>query len=231
MLGACGRDVLNENGKLLLGFAEDNKVALLNTLFCTPANGVPCTFKSVNRSKGQARLDFFLTKKMDHRLNRCINDRRPPLAAPESDHNLVYAKVPIPGRSAPNQRKRDSTKETPKTVNLRRLMADPNLRYQVAHVMVAALLPIPDGTYISDIAIDMAYVMLSTAAELAPRSMRPHGAQGCCLGPGVEAEMNAAWQQREEARRHLRAESYNSNLRKVVMMAGKNCGRFARLPC
>ena len=32
--------------------------------------------------------------------------------------------------------------------------------------MAAALLSIPDGTWISDIAIDMADVMLSTAAEL-----------------------------------------------------------------
>ena len=69
--------------------------------------------------------------------------------------------------------------------------------------MVDAPPPIPDGTCISDIATDMADVMLSTAAELVPCSKRPRGAQGWCLGPGVEAEMNAAWQQREEARRHL----------------------------
>ena len=88
--------------------------------------------------------------------------------------------------------------------------------------MVDALPPIPDGTCISDIATDMADVMLSTAAELVPRSKRPRGAQGWCAGPGVEAEMNAAWQQREEARRHLRGEPHNSNLRKAVKMAGKN---------
>ena len=34
--------------------------------------------------------------------------------------------------------------------------------------------------------------------------------------------MNAAWQQREEVRRHLRAEPHDSNLRKVVKMAGSN---------
>ena len=39
-LGAYGRDRLNENGKLLLGFAEDNTLALLNTLFCTPKSCV-----------------------------------------------------------------------------------------------------------------------------------------------------------------------------------------------
>ena len=34
--------------------------------------------------------------------------------------------------------------------------------------------------------------------------------------------MNAAWQQREEARRSQRADPNNSNLRKAVMTAGKN---------
>ena len=87
--------------------------------------------------------------------------------------------------------------------------------------MVDALPPIPDSTCISDIATDLADVMLSTAAELVPRSKRPRGAQGRCAGPGVEVEMNAAWQQREEARRHLRAEPHGSNLRKAVKMAGK----------
>ena len=105
--------------------------------------------------------------------------------------------------------------------DLRRLMADLNLRCQVENAMVAALLPIPDGTCISDIATDMANDMLSTAAEQAPRSKRPPGAQGWCTGSGVEAEMNAAWQQREEASRHLRAEPHSSNLRKAVKMTGK----------
>ena len=132
VLGAYGQDKLNENGKLLLGFAEDNKLALLNTFFCTLKSGVPYTFQSANRSKGQARLD---------------------------------AKVHIPRRSAPNRRKRDSTKETPKLADLRRLMSDPNLRCLVANAMVDTLPPIPDGTCIVDIATDMAGVMLSSAAE------------------------------------------------------------------
>ena len=47
VLGAYGRDVLNENGKLLLRFAEDNKLALLNTFFSTPKRGVSYTFKAL----------------------------------------------------------------------------------------------------------------------------------------------------------------------------------------
>ena len=127
---------------------------------------------------------------------------------------LVYAKVCIPRKSAPNRRKTDSIKEPPKLADLRRLMTDPNLlRFQVANAIVDALPPIPDGSYIiSDIATDMAEVMLSTAAKLVPRFKRPRGAQGWCAGPGVEAEMNAAWQQREEARGHLREKPHSSNL-------------------
>ena len=67
VMGAYGRDKLNENGKLLLGFAEDNKLALLNTFFCTPKSGVSYTFQSTNRSKGQARLEYMLTKQADRR--------------------------------------------------------------------------------------------------------------------------------------------------------------------
>ena len=134
----------------------------------------------------------------------------------------MYAKVHIPRRSAPNRRKRDSTEETPKLADLRRLMTDLNLRCQVANTVVNALPPIPDGICISDIATDMADVMVSTASELLPRSKRPRRAQGWCAGPSMEAEMNAAWQQREEARRHLHAEPHDSNLRKAVKMAGKS---------
>ena len=36
VLDAYGRDGFNENGKLLLGFAEDNRLALLNTFFAPP---------------------------------------------------------------------------------------------------------------------------------------------------------------------------------------------------
>ena len=100
-------------------------------------------------------------------------------------------------------------------------MDDPNLRRHVGRATSAALPSIPNVTYIGDIADDMADVMLSIAAELAPRSKRPRGAQGWCADPGVQAEMNAAWQQREEARRSLHADPTNGSLRKAAKTAGK----------
>ena len=193
MLGAYDQDKLNENGKLLLGSAEDNKVALLKPFSHNPKSGVSYTFQSANRSRGQARLDYILAKQADRRLIRCVNVRRLPLEAPKLDHNLMYAKFRIPRRSASTRRKKDSTKETSELADLKRLITDPNLRCQVANAMFDALPPTPDGTCISDIATDMADVILSTAAKLVPRSKCPRGAQGWCTGPGVEAEMNAAW--------------------------------------
>ena len=182
VLGEYGRDVLSENGKLLLDFAEDNKLALLNTLFCSPISGVSYTFQSANRNKGQARFDYILTKQANRRLIRCVNVRRPPLETPESDHNLVYAKVHIPRRSAPNRRKRYSTKKTPNTADLRRLMADSNFRCQVANAVLAALPSTPDNTCVRNIATEMADVMFSTAANwhraLSARAEHRAGAQG-----------------------------------------------------
>ena len=57
-------------------------------------------------------------------------------------------------------------------------MTDPNLRCLVTNVMITTLPPIPDGTCTSGVATDMADVMLSTAAELAPLSKHPRGGHG-----------------------------------------------------
>ena len=105
VLGAYGRDKLNK-GKLPLGFAEDNKLALPKTFFCAVKSGVSYTLQRANCSKGQARLDYILTKQADRLLIRCVNVRRPPLEAPESDHNSVYAKVrnPTQVRTKPEER-------------------------------------------------------------------------------------------------------------------------------
>ena len=92
--------------------------------FCTPKINVSSTFQSSNRCKRETYLDCVLTKQADRRLIRCFSVCRSILEASESDYNLVYAKVHIPRRCAPNRRKGNSTKETSKTANLRRLMAD-----------------------------------------------------------------------------------------------------------
>ena len=113
-------------------------------------------------------------------------------------------------------------------------MANPNLRCQVANAVFATVPLIHNHTCISDVAIDLADVMFSTVAKLAPCSMCLRGAKGLCVGPGVEAEMNEVWQQREKARRCLRVEPHNSNLKKNVKIcktaALRLFGAFVRRP-
>ena len=42
-LGAYGRDILNDNGELLLSFANNHDLAIVNTFFSTPKSGVSHT--------------------------------------------------------------------------------------------------------------------------------------------------------------------------------------------
>ena len=65
VFGAYGRDDLNDNGERLLTHAADNKLALLNTHYATPARGILYTFRSPNRGKGQYRLHYILTQQVD----------------------------------------------------------------------------------------------------------------------------------------------------------------------
>ena len=155
---------------------------------------MPCPiFQSANPKDGKERLDldYILTKQADRQLVRCVNVYRSHLEAPKADHNLVYATIRIPRRSAPNRRRMESTKEILRTTDLRRLRIDPNFRRQVANARITALTPIYDDTWTSDIANDIADVMLPTAAELAPRPKHPRVAQDWCAGSGVETEMSA----------------------------------------
>ena len=93
VLGAYGRDDLNDNGERLLTHATDNKLALLNTYYATPARGISYTFQSPNRGKAQYRLDYILTRQVDRRLVRNVTVRTPPRENAESDHNLVIANI------------------------------------------------------------------------------------------------------------------------------------------
>ena len=103
--GAYGRDELNDNGKRLLIHATDNKLALLNTYYATPARGISYTFQRPNRGKAQYRLDYILTRQVDRRLVRNSTVRTPPRENAESDHNLVIKNIRLLGRIAPHRPK------------------------------------------------------------------------------------------------------------------------------
>ena len=54
VLSAYGRDALNDNGELLLLFANNHHLALVNTLFSTPKGDVSHTFNGKRKKVSNA---------------------------------------------------------------------------------------------------------------------------------------------------------------------------------
>ena len=106
VLGAYGRDELNDNGRRLLIHAPDDKLALLSTYFAIPARGISYTLQSPNRGKAQYGLDYILTRQVYRRLVRNVTARTPPRENAESAHNLVIENIRIVGRIVLNRPKR-----------------------------------------------------------------------------------------------------------------------------
>ena len=63
VLGAYGRDELNDNGKRLLKFATDNKLTVTNTFFNTRKGGISYTYNGVigDCAGDFKRIDYILT--------------------------------------------------------------------------------------------------------------------------------------------------------------------------
>ena len=68
ILGAYGRDTLNDNGELLLSFANNHDLAIVNTFFSTPKGGVSHTFNG----RGNKRIYYMLTRQRDRKLVRNV---------------------------------------------------------------------------------------------------------------------------------------------------------------
>ena len=102
VIGAYGRDtrVSDSNGSSLLRFAGDNKLALADTFFSVPKG---CTFRTFNgtRPADRKRIDYIITRQPHRKLVRNVTVHLQPRA--DSDHNIVCARVGLPGRFARNQ--------------------------------------------------------------------------------------------------------------------------------
>ena len=179
VVGAYGRDELNDNGERTSIYATDNKLALLNTYCATPARGISYTFQSPNRGKALYRLDNILTRQVDRRLLLNVTVRTPPRENAKSDHNLVPGNIRLFDRITQNRPKRVITNR--QAIDLPRLMMDPYLRMNFQEAIAAKLAsPIP-GTNSGSIA-DMTSVLTKTllpkAADIAPPIRRKQAPRG-----------------------------------------------------
>ena len=100
VLGAYGRNELNDNGKRLLSLAADNKLALSNTFCSAHKGGISHTFNGINSRNDRKRIDYILTRHPPRPRVRDVkvNPHPPSPAKADADRNIVYTMVP-PQRS------------------------------------------------------------------------------------------------------------------------------------
>ena len=99
IFGAYGRDTLNDNGELLLSFANNHDLALVKTFFSTPKDDISYTFNG----RGKERIDYILMRQRDRKLVRNVTVHPQPSSLPILYHNIVSVPVNLLGHFALNR--------------------------------------------------------------------------------------------------------------------------------
>ena len=213
ILGAYGGDTLNDNGELLLSFANNHDLALVNTFFSTPKGGVSHTFTG----QGKKRIDYILTRQRDRKFVRNVTLRPQPSFLPISEHNIVSAPVKPLGHFARNRRLRASAKPP---VDRRRLVTDPQLRQEVATAVGRHLRAIPPGdSSVDDVEAAFAAAIMRTAELVIPPQERRRPGRGWSGDARTEAELQAATGAMHTAWQRLRMDTRDAQLGRAVRKA------------
>ena len=211
ILCAYGRDTLNDNGELLLSFANSHDLALVDTLFSTPKGGVSHTFNG----QGKKRIDYILTR--DCKFVRNVTVHPQPPFLPISDHNIVSAPVKLLGHFARNRRLRASAKPP---VDRRRLVTDPQLRQEVATAVGRHLRANPPGdSNVDDVEAAFAAAIMRTAELVIPPQERRRPGRGWSGDARTEAELQAATDAMHAVWQRLKMDTRDAQLRRAVRKA------------
>ena len=183
ILAAYGRDTLSDNGELLLFFAKNHDLAIVNTLLITFADGVSHTFNG----RGKTRIGYILTGQRDRNLVRNVTVHPQPHFLPISYHNIVSIPVKLLGHFSRNRRLRVSAKPP---VDRRRLVTDPQFRQEVATAVRKHLRANPPGDSImGNVEAAVATVIMQTAElVISPQDRRRPG-RGWSGDAQTEAEL------------------------------------------
>ena len=209
-LGAYGRDILIYNGELLLSFANNHGLALVNKFFSTPKDGISHTFNG----RGKKRIDYILTRQRGRKLVQNATVHPQPSVLPILDHNIVSAPVKLLGHFVQNRRLRAPAKPP---VDRRRLVSDPQLRQEVATAAGRHLRANPPrDSNANDVKAAFAATIMLTAELVIPPQERRRPGRGCSGNARTEAELQAVtdamWQR-------LKMDTRNAQLRRAVRKA------------
>ena len=206
VLGAYGRDELNNNGKRLLNFATDNKFAVTNTFFSTSKGGISHTYNGVigDRAGDYKRIDYILTRQQHrprvHNVEAHPQPDRPIKA--DSDHNMVFATVDLEERFAHNRRVR----QTPQPRSFDRSQLKTRfLRERVIRKFLDNIDEIAgQRASVAEEAREFTEVILGAAHAVLPEARWTPHRLGWCERPAVRAALLAALEKKRKARRQCK---------------------------
>ena len=196
VIGAYGRDtrVSDSNGTSLLRFAGDHKLALVNTFFSVPKG---CTSRTFNgtRPGDRKRIDYIITRQSHRKLVRNVTVHLQPRA--DSDHNIVCARVRLPGRFARNRKQR--APPGCKSIDRRSITSRPTQTAdstcrQSAHADRTRGHSGEKATLFTD-------TLLRSAEEVMQGQIRQSRISGLLEDKTMHDELEEAWTKREEARK------------------------------
>ena len=201
VIGAYGKDtqVSDSNGTSLLRFAGDNKLALVNTFFSVPKG---CTSRTFNgtRPADRKRIDYIITRQSHCKLVRNITVHLQPYA--DSDHNIVCARVRLPGRFARNRKQRAPTGR--KSIDRRAITSDTDRRERLIQLVAIQLTQTELGGLggtVGEKAALFTDTLLRSAEEVMPGQIRQSRISGLLEDEAMHDEFEEAWTEREEARK------------------------------
>lgn len=221
VLGAYGRDLINDNGKRLLSFATNCKLALTNTFFSTRKGGISHTHNGTGPND-RKRIDYILTRQV-HRTR--VHDVKvvpqpPPPAKADSDHNIVHMKVRLSGHFASNRQARKTPKGRP--FDRKVFMSDGKCRERVVARVVSTLnQPSQPHNIAGMVTLFTSTIIDAVKVEVPPTPHQPRK-RGWCESAETSAAFKIAWSAREDARQHLRAHPRDSTAWKTLRTACAN---------
>ena len=208
----------DSNGTSLLRFAGDNKLALVNTFFSVPKG---CTSRTFNgtRPADRKRIDYIITRQQHRKLVRNVTVHLQPYA--DSDHNIVCARVHLPGRFARNRKQQAPTGR--KSIDRRAIPSDTDRRERLIQLVAIQLTQTELGGLggtVGEKAALFTDTLLRSAEEVMPGQIRQSRISGLLEDEAMHDEF-------EEAGRRGRRPGRRYTAHWLAALLSARCGRHA----
>ena len=165
------------------GLRVTNKLGFVNTFFSVPKGCTSRTF-SGTRPADRKRLDYIIKRQPHRKLVRNVTVYLQPHA--DSDHNIVCARVRLPGRFARNRKQRAPTGR--KSIDRRAITSDTDRREQLIQLVASRLTQTELGGTVGEKAALFADTLLRSAEEAMPSQIRPSRLSGLFEDKAMHAE-------------------------------------------